>query len=67
MINCNTAMERVKIPGRFNEASFFIQGVGPTSNRAAIICGVELPAYDIIKKYILLHNILGDTEVTHFM
>ncbi|XP_052783692.1 kidney mitochondrial carrier protein 1-like [Mya arenaria] len=43
------------------------RGVGPTAQRAAIVVGVELPAYDMIKKYIINHHIMGDTKETHFV
>lgn len=43
------------------------RGVGPTAQRAAIVTGVELPAYDIIKKHILKSGYLGDTKETHFV
>ncbi|XP_035828679.1 kidney mitochondrial carrier protein 1 isoform X2 [Aplysia californica] len=43
------------------------RGVGPTAQRAAVVAGVELPAYDIFKKYIILSGYLGDTKETHFL
>ncbi|GFR57836.1 kidney mitochondrial carrier protein 1 [Elysia marginata] len=43
------------------------RGVGPTAQRAAIVAGVELPAYDIAKKHIILSGYLGDTKETHFL
>ncbi|CAH1781021.1 unnamed protein product [Owenia fusiformis] len=43
------------------------RGVGPTANRAAIVVGVELPAYDITKKHIINHGLLGDNMYTHFI
>ncbi|XP_060567101.1 kidney mitochondrial carrier protein 1-like isoform X1 [Ruditapes philippinarum] len=42
------------------------RGVGPTAQRAAIVVGVELPAYDMIKRYLLTHEIMGDTKSNHF-
>ncbi|XP_045199452.1 kidney mitochondrial carrier protein 1-like [Mercenaria mercenaria] len=42
------------------------RGVGPTAQRAAIVVGVELPAYDMIKRYLLNHEIMGDTKSNHF-
>ena len=45
----------------------WFQGVGPTANRAAVVCGVELPIYDVCKKYIILSKYLGDNELTHFV
>lgn len=42
------------------------RGVGPTAQRAAIVVGVELPAYDVIKRYLLNHGIMGDTKYNHF-
>jgi len=50
----------------FKPAMCVLQGVGPTAQRAAIVVGVELPAYDVIKKYILNHNIMPDSKETHF-
>ena len=43
------------------------QGVGPTTQRAAVIAGVLLPAYDFFKKGILDSNLLEDDITTHFM
>lgn len=43
------------------------RGVCPTAQRAGVIAGVELPIYDISKKYIILHGYLGDTKITHFL
>uniref|UniRef100_A0A0B6Y7I0 Solute carrier family 25 member 7 n=1 Tax=Arion vulgaris TaxID=1028688 RepID=A0A0B6Y7I0_9EUPU len=43
------------------------RGVGPTAQRAAIVSGVELPAYDVVKKHIILSGYLGDTKETHFL
>lgn len=43
------------------------RGVGPTAQRAAVVAGVELPAYDVCKKYILQSGFLGDTKGTHFL
>ncbi len=43
------------------------QGVEPTATRAAIVVGVELPIYDVCKKYILRSGKLGDDVYTHFM
>jgi len=45
----------------------FLQGVVPTAQRAAIVVGVELPAYDMIKKYIVNNGIMGDTKYNHFV
>ena len=46
---------------------FCRQGVGPTAQRAAIVAGVELPAYDFFKKHIILSGLLGDCRQTHFL
>ncbi|XP_041353378.1 kidney mitochondrial carrier protein 1-like isoform X2 [Gigantopelta aegis] len=43
------------------------RGVVPTAQRAATVCGVELPAYDICKKRIIQSGLLGDTVATHFL
>lgn len=43
------------------------RGVGPTAQRAAIIVGVELPAYDVTKRYFLDSGLLGDTITNHFL
>ncbi|KAJ2944424.1 hypothetical protein O0L34_g3759 [Tuta absoluta] len=40
------------------------RGVGPTSQRAAVIAAVELPVYDACKKR--LSVTLGDTPLNHF-
>ncbi|KAK9510834.1 hypothetical protein O3M35_005534 [Rhynocoris fuscipes] len=41
------------------------RGVGPTSQRAAVIAAVELPVYDSCKHYLKDH--LGDTVTNHFV
>lgn len=41
------------------------RGVGPTSQRAAVIAAVELPVYDFCKHY--LKEKLGDTMSNHFV
>lgn len=43
------------------------QGVSLTAQRAAIVVGVELPAYDITKKHLILSGYMGDTVYTHFL
>lgn len=43
------------------------RGVGPTTQRAAVIAGVLLPAYDFFKKGILDSNLLKDDITTHFI
>ncbi|KAK7090607.1 kidney mitochondrial carrier protein 1-like [Littorina saxatilis] len=43
------------------------RGVGPTAQRAAVVAGVELPAYDLFKKSIIGTGVLGDTKETHFL
>ncbi|XP_059155340.1 kidney mitochondrial carrier protein 1-like isoform X2 [Physella acuta] len=43
------------------------RGVGPTAQRAAIVAGVELPVYDVVKKHIILSGYFGDTKETHFI
>ncbi|XP_071798079.1 kidney mitochondrial carrier protein 1-like [Asterias amurensis] len=43
------------------------RGVVPTAQRAAVVCGVELPVYDWFKKWIIDNNWLGDTMSTHFI
>ncbi|XP_060072944.1 kidney mitochondrial carrier protein 1-like [Ylistrum balloti] len=43
------------------------RGVVPTSQRAAVVAGVELPVYDTSKRYIINHGLLGDTIFTHFI
>lgn len=44
---------------------FFIQGVGPTAQRAAVIAAVELPIYDYTKSKCM--SILGDSVSNHFV
>lgn len=43
------------------------RGVGPTTQRATVLAGVLLPAYDFFKKGILDHHLLGDNATTHFI
>ncbi|XP_064638915.1 kidney mitochondrial carrier protein 1-like isoform X2 [Lineus longissimus] len=43
------------------------RGVGPTSQRAAIVVGVELPVYDISKKHLIYNFNYGDDKVVHFV
>ncbi|XP_067109032.1 kidney mitochondrial carrier protein 1-like isoform X1 [Osmerus mordax] len=45
----------------------FSQGVSLTAQRAAIVVGVELPAYDITKKHLIMSGHMGDTIYTHFL
>ncbi|XP_074657579.1 kidney mitochondrial carrier protein 1-like [Tubulanus polymorphus] len=41
-------------------------GVGPTSQRAAIVVGVELPAYDVTKRHLINDLCMIDNEICHF-
>ncbi|CAD6242731.1 GSCOCG00009551001-RA-CDS [Cotesia congregata] len=41
------------------------RGVGPTSQRAAIIAAVELPIYDLTKIFLIPH--IGDSVSNHFL
>lgn len=50
-----------------SSALFPLQGVSLTAQRAAIVVGVELPAYDITKKHLILSGYMGDTVYTHFL
>ena len=43
------------------------RGVGPTAQRAAIVAGVLLPAYDLCKNNILRHTSMTDTPSLHLM
>ncbi|KAF5400617.1 Brain mitochondrial carrier protein 1 precursor [Paragonimus heterotremus] len=43
------------------------KGVNPTALRAAVVCGVELPVYDISKKWLILSGLMGDTKSCHFV
>ncbi|GAB1605525.1 kidney mitochondrial carrier protein 1-like [Argonauta hians] len=43
------------------------RGVVPTAQRAAVVAGVELPVYDITKKYILKSQHMEDHAGTHFI
>lgn len=43
----------------------FLQGVGPTAQRAAVIAAVELPVYDMSKQY--LKPVMGDTILNYFL
>ncbi|XP_023377572.1 kidney mitochondrial carrier protein 1 [Pteropus vampyrus] len=47
--------------------NIFTQGVSLTAQRAAIVVGVELPAYDLTKKHLILSGLMGDTVYTHFL
>lgn len=42
------------------------RGVFPTTQRAAVICGVKLPVYDAAKKILLTNNIVADGAALHF-
>jgi len=42
------------------------RGVGTTAQRAAIIVGVELPVYDVAKRYFINSEILSDGIANHF-
>lgn len=42
------------------------RGVGPTAQRAAIIVGVELPVYDVVKRHFINSEIMDDGVVNHF-
>ncbi|KAL4608884.1 kidney mitochondrial carrier protein 1 isoform X2 [Arapaima gigas] len=43
------------------------KGVSLTAQRAAIVVGVEFPAYDLAKKQLILSGYMGDTVSTHFL
>ncbi|OON13777.1 hypothetical protein X801_10441 [Opisthorchis viverrini] len=43
------------------------KGVNPTALRAAVVCGVELPAYDFVKKWLILLDLMSDTKACHFV
>nr|XP_009678789.1 PREDICTED: kidney mitochondrial carrier protein 1 isoform X2 [Struthio camelus australis] len=43
------------------------KGVSLTAQRAAIVVGVELPVYDLMKKHIIMSGFMGDTVYTHFV
>uniref|UniRef100_A0A8C4NEP3 Uncharacterized protein n=1 Tax=Eptatretus burgeri TaxID=7764 RepID=A0A8C4NEP3_EPTBU len=43
------------------------RGVVPTAQRAAVVVGVELPVYDMIKKHLIASELMGDTVSTHFV
>ncbi|VEL25256.1 unnamed protein product, partial [Protopolystoma xenopodis] len=42
------------------------KGVLTTATRSAIVCGVELPIYDFIKKHSILSGLLDDNKLCHF-
>ena len=50
----------------FTNTSCFFQGVAPTAQRAAVVVGVELPAYDVVKRYFINQG-MGDTKANHFL
>lgn len=60
-------LELIKRVTREEGVLAFYKGVNPTALRAAVVCGVELPVYDISKKWIILWGLLGDTKVCHFV
>lgn len=43
----------------------WLQGLGPTAQRAAVIAAVELPVYDFCKSHLL--DTFGDHVANHFM
>lgn len=43
------------------------RGVVPTTQRAAIVAGVELPVYDLTKKIIIQRKLMGDNIYTHLV
>ncbi|GAB6019891.1 hypothetical protein CHUAL_001426 [Chamberlinius hualienensis] len=43
------------------------RGVGPTAQRAAVIVGVVLPAYDVIKRHFINSNIMENGIYNHFI
>ena len=46
----------------------FLQGVGPTSQRAGVIAGVELPVYDFSKKQLINETkLMQDGPYAHFV
>ena len=53
--------------GKTVDFYFAPQGVGPTTQRAAVLVGVLLPAYDYSKKILLESRGMGDNASTHFM
>lgn len=44
---------------------FYLQGVNPTAQRAAVIAAIELPVYDFCKSHLM--SLLGDKPINHFM
>ncbi|XP_011406045.2 PREDICTED: kidney mitochondrial carrier protein 1-like [Amphimedon queenslandica] len=43
------------------------RGVGPTSQRAAVVAGVLLPSYDFFKKILIQSGFEGNDVMTHFV
>lgn len=43
------------------------RGVFLTAQRAAIVVGTELPVYDLAKRNLKYHGIIGDTKGNHFI
>lgn len=44
---------------------YYLQGVNPTAQRAAVIAAVELPVYDFCKAHLM--NTFGNNVSNHFM
>ncbi|KAG5448686.1 Kidney mitochondrial carrier protein 1 [Clonorchis sinensis] len=59
----NLAVKAIREEG----ARSLYKGVNPTALRAAVVCGVELPAYDFAKKWLILLDLMSDTKACHFV
>nr|CAD7456419.1 unnamed protein product [Timema tahoe] len=57
--------ERINILKLTDPVSTVFQGVGPTSQRAAVIAAVELPVYDFCKQHLM--TTFGDRVSNHFI
>nr|CAD7199163.1 unnamed protein product [Timema douglasi] len=57
--------ERINISTLTGPVSVVFQGVGPTSQRAAVIAAVELPVYDFCKQHLM--TTFGDRVSNHFI
>lgn len=43
------------------------RGMGPTAQRATLICSVQLPTYEAAKRFLTRHRLLVDGGVCHFV
>ncbi|KNC84385.1 hypothetical protein SARC_03401 [Sphaeroforma arctica JP610] len=61
------AIHAITTIAREEGLSGLYRGVSPTVQRACVVAGVELPAYDVSKRYFLHHKYFEDSYGLHFM